>query len=151
MNNYELDFDSIKENGYINEAGIYEFTITSVESKLSKAGNPMLVLTLDYNGSLMKEFLPFQQNTLFKYKQVANAIGLDTTGVRIQLDEFANVILNKKMNCKVEIVEEDYLDPQTFEQKKVNKAKIKAFIKSENKIPYEQPKTSPVTDDDMPW
>lgn len=151
MNNFELNFDEIKENGYITEAGVYEFTIAQVESKMSKSGNPMLVLTLDYNGSLMTEYLPFQQNTLFKYKQVANAIGLDTTGVRIQLDEFANMILGKTMNCKVEIVEEEYLDPQTFEQKKVNKAKIKSFIKSEKKVAYEVPKTSPVTDDDLPF
>jgi hypothetical protein len=127
-----LDFDNIQETNYITTPGEYEFTVAKTEVKRSKKGNEMIEVTLKANAGEIKEYLPLQENTLFKFKQVAHAVGLNTAGVRLDINQFAQAISGRKLVAYVDIIQEPYTDPQTFEQKVSNKAVVKKYIKQEN-------------------
>ena len=99
-----LDFSSVASNEPLEE-GMYELDITKVEEKQSQTGKDMLLVTFKHQetGTAIWENYLFQDNCLWKLKELLDAVGLDTSGtVEIDFDDLVGQTVNAK------VIQEEY-------------------------------------------
>lgn len=92
------NWEDIKESSFLQQEGSFTFTVKSVDaSQLSYEGNPKHVYTCETeDGASINLQLSLSDKALWKYKQFANACGLDTSQGQVDFDALPNVLLGKK-------------------------------------------------------
>lgn len=110
-----LDFSSVKENVLLDE-GTYAATIKKAETKNSSTGKPMLVVLFEENETgtgLFENFL-LTEEAAWKLKQLASAVGLDTSEIsELDTDELIGV------EVKIKVIQEAYQDELKNRIKKI--------------------------------
>lgn len=90
---------------FVIKAGVYPATVIKAEEKVSKAGNPMMVVeveifTPDGKSKFIKDFITtggeYPQD--WRLKHLAKAVGLPVTGTINAID-----LQDKSMHCKIGI------------------------------------------------
>lgn len=76
-----LDFSNVPNREPLEE-GIYVITISKVEEKIAKSGNPMLTVEFDVEGNrkLWDNYV-LTDAALWKLKELCEAVGMDTSQV----------------------------------------------------------------------
>lgn len=99
-----LDFSNVSTREPLEE-GIYEMVIEKVEEKVSTTGKDMLLVTFKEPESekLVWENYLFQENCLWKLKELLDAVGLDTSG---PIDFEPEDLVGQVVNCTV--IQEEY-------------------------------------------
>lgn len=99
-----LDFSNVATREPLEE-GIYEMLIEKVEEKTSSTGKDMLLVTFKYleTGTAVWENYLFQENCLWKLKELLDAVGIDTQG-SVQFDP--QDLVGQFVSCKV--IQEEY-------------------------------------------
>lgn len=96
--------------------GEYETVISDVEVTESKSGNPMLKLTITLRNDVKQphrkqklwDYLVATEKAMFKFHQVAKAIGLPNGKDFKSIEEFRNAILYKAVRVVVKQEESEY-------------------------------------------
>lgn len=111
-----LDFTGIPKREPLPE-GVYEVVIAAVEETTSKTkGTPMLKVTFDELESKNRiwENYVLQENTLWKLRELLDAIGIDTSGaLDFDPEDLVGVTL------KAKIIQDEYNGEVTNRIKKV--------------------------------
>lgn len=108
-----LDFSGVKERVALEE-GLYTLAIVGAEVKPNSKGKDMLVVTYQEEGSGNKMFdnITIQENTMWKLKELLDAVGIPTEGGIDDLDEAD--LIGQVVQAKV--VQEPYTDEVTGQQ-----------------------------------
>lgn len=96
--------------------GEYETVISDVEVTESKSGNPMLKLTITLRNDVKQphrkqklwDYLVATEKAMFKFHQVAKAVGLPNGKDFKSIEEFRNAILYKAVRIVVKQEESEY-------------------------------------------
>lgn len=96
--------------------GEYETVISDVEVTESKSGNPMLKLTITLRNDVKQphrkqklwDYLVATEKAMFKFHQVAKAVGLPNGKDFKSIEEFRNAILFKAVRISVKHEENEY-------------------------------------------
>lgn len=96
--------------------GEYETVISDVEVTESKSGNPMLKLTITLRNDVKQphrkqklwDYLVATEKAMFKFHQVAKAVGLPNGKDFKSIEEFRNAILFKAVRIVVKQEESEY-------------------------------------------
>lgn len=96
--------------------GEYETVISDVEVTESKSGNPMLKLTITLRNDVKQphrkqklwDYLVATEKAMFKFHQVAKAVGLPNGKDFKSIEEFRNAILYKAVRIVVKHEENEY-------------------------------------------
>lgn len=96
--------------------GEYETVISDVEVTESKSGNPMLKLTITLRNDVKQphrkqklwDYLVATEKAMFKFHQVAKAVGLPNGKDFKSIEEFRNAILYKAVRVVVKQEESEY-------------------------------------------
>jgi len=99
-----LDFSNVKERVPLAE-GIYDLTVIEASEGTSKTGNPKIEVVFEeaVTKNRLWENYPLSEKSLFKIKQLTDAIGIEQTGP-FQLD-VADLI---GATVKAKVVQEEY-------------------------------------------
>lgn len=109
--------------------GEYEVIIADVESTESKSGNPMLKMTLTIRNDVAQphkkqklwDYLVATEKAMFKFHQVAKAVGLANGKDFASIEEYRNAILYKAVRINVVHEENEY------QGEKRKQARIKTY------------------------
>lgn len=124
-----VNFDEIVDNKYIDKPGTYTVKVIKGEEKLSSAGKPMHVYTLETRDKeTMRTFLSLSPNALFNYKNFIRAVRnipeTQPLGV-VDLDAFfKNEAINKKLVITVVTEPQKKLNIETGDMDEVVYMKI---------------------------
>ena len=109
--------------------GDYECVVAEAEVTESKAGNPMLKLTVTIRSDVKQphrkqklwDYLVASEKAAFKFQQVGKAVGLPNGKDFKTLEEYRNAILYKAVKVKVVHEESEY------QGEKRKQARIKSY------------------------
>lgn len=133
MDNNAFDWDDFIEDdseGFsLLEPGEYEYVVTDYEKTRSKAGNPVIILTLEIGDPIgsktnLKEYVTLIPGLEWKISQVLRSLGLKKRGEKVPLRVFEK---SKGRTGRCEIIVETKKD-QSDPTKTYTNNKIKRFL-----------------------
>mgnify|MGYP001405319969 CR=1 FL=1 len=130
-----LDFTNVKDGGNFSKrhqpAGDYPGTITKVQDAKAKSdGTGMWLFTIEVNGATYPLYCKFQENQLWKIRNLAVAAGMNVPKKRIKLDP--NKLVGRSIGVTLE--DEEY------------EGKMQSVVQAT--FPTSELGDSPIADDD---
>lgn len=130
-----LDFTKVKDGGNFSKRhqkpGDYPATITKVQDAKAKGdGTDMWLFTIEVNGATYPLYCKFQENQLWKIRNLAVAAGMNVPKKRIKLDP--NKLVGRKIGVTLE--DEEY------------EGKMQSVVQAT--FPTSELGDSPIADDD---
>jgi hypothetical protein len=101
----QIDMTGVSSGGWkVLEPGIYDGRITDVKMGKSKAGNPMLTVTVEAEGARIRDFWTLTPDALWRVKQSLTELGIEVPDGMFEFDP--NDIVG--MECSIQVVIDNY-------------------------------------------